>query len=618
MGTSRQLTLQTNTTQDLKSLSFCKPTTKDLTAWSKSLPKTNFGEMARLLYQAFAELNRLIAPGEIRLQLLEILRPEVSFITAQLEKNHLSKSVILDERARKVANLCQALQNMQTTGYKICINHAGNSTSSVSTIAIQRTSSVSTIAIQRAIHSMYCSLARAFQLYYPVPAGLWLDMHQLYVLANKLRVHQRKIKDPLQEDLAGNCIENTYISALLLGSARINQMRQSDIILIARLIPHWAHLASLLSADSNDAIFVVAPNSDNPPRYKALLNLKNASNLMGFDSKKIAEQLSQWLKNPQDERLHKLMKIPRNTQPNVITALASAWGDIAKRDFKRTPGSGSLEVCLGMTAVNYYLADKQPFEQLLKKEEPIKASYKLDNSEPDIWGNAFDAQGGGSDFLLDEVIEFTGKTQDASELKQEVLYPTYQINIVNHSPGGYCLEWPQNAPPQLQAGDILALRNEGSKQWTTGVIRWIRQIRNAGAQIGVELLSPNAQSCAIRLIRQGEKPSNFLRALLIPTVAVVSQPATIITPRIPFQEGSRVSIHHNGEEFKATLAKRSIHTASISRYEYRLSKAETPETTSAPGSTTSLFSSTATTNNKKQDQPAAAFGSDFDSLWETL
>lgn len=607
METSKQVSLQPNAVQDLKTLSFCKPTVKDLSAWIKTLPKANFGELSRLLYQAFAELNRLMAPQELRFQMLEVLRPEVSYITTQLEKSHLSKTVILDERARKVANLCQTLQSMQTTGYKICIDQAG-----------QNANAAFIISIQRAIHSLYSSLVRAYQLYYPVPAGLWQDLHQLFQLAQKHRAHQRKLKDPLHPELSENNIENAYICALLLGSARINQMRQSDIVLVASLIPYWAHMADLLDFESNEAIFVIAPQSDNPPRYKALLNLKNTSGLIGFDSKKIAGELNQWLKKPQDRKLGEILKIPANTQPNVIAALASAWGDIAKRDFKRTPGTGTLEVCLGLTAVNYYLADKTPFEQLIKKEDPIKASFKMDNSAPDIWGNAFDAQGGGNDFLADEFIEFSGKNDKENTFEHETLYPTFQIAIVNHSPGGYCLEWGEDAPNQLQAGDILALRTEGSQQWSTGVIRWIRQIRNGGAQIGVELLSPNAQPCAIQLIRQGEKPSNFLRGLLIPAIAVVSQAATVITPRIPFQEGSRVSISHDSEEFKAILGKRSIHTASISRYEYRLSEQPAPDMSMAidPGSTAALFGG-ATKTTKPQVQ-GATFGSDFDSLWKTL
>ena len=88
-------------------LSFCQPTVRDLKAWLENLPKANTGETARLLYLALQELNNLITTAEIRVQLLELLRPEVMFITAQLERHFINNAVMLDARSQKVANLCQ-------------------------------------------------------------------------------------------------------------------------------------------------------------------------------------------------------------------------------------------------------------------------------------------------------------------------------------------------------------------------------------------------------------------------------------------------------------------------------------------------------------------------------
>ena len=38
-----------------------------------------------------------------------------------------------------------------------------------------------------------------------------------------------------------------------------------------------------------------------------------------------------------------------------------------------------------------------------------------------------------------------------------VLRLGYELSIINHSPGGYCLSWPREVPAQLQAGDAQAL-----------------------------------------------------------------------------------------------------------------------------------------------------------------
>ena len=102
-------------------LAFCKPSVRDLKLWIQNLPKANIGETARLLYQALIELNQFKTSADNRVQLLELLRPEVMFINAQLGRHFLNNSVMLDERAQKVANLSQTLQNHLTTGYKIAI-----------------------------------------------------------------------------------------------------------------------------------------------------------------------------------------------------------------------------------------------------------------------------------------------------------------------------------------------------------------------------------------------------------------------------------------------------------------------------------------------------------------
>jgi len=602
------LSLQTPQ-QDLSSLSFCKPTARDLTTWIHGLPKANIGELARLLYQALVELNRLQATTELRFQLLEIIRPEVSFITKQLEKNHLLQSVILDERGRKVANLCQALQNMLSTGYKLCISQQQMQEKA------QR-NSILAYATQRAIQSLYSALARSYQLYYPVPAGLWFDLHQLYLLGCKHSVQTTKLKDPLLGDVKEQTIEQAYSCALLLGCARINQMRQRDIALLASILPSWCHLASIQSVDAPSTLFIVAPHSDTPPRYKALLNISKTEILLGLDTRDLATTLEEWVHLPDNNKNDVKIPMPMGAQPTFIYQLCSAWGDIAKRDFKRTPSSGNFELSLGMTAVHFFLAGKVSFDETLAKPHISKASYMYDNRQPDIWGNAFDAQQSNDESLLEEIIEYTPQEQAEAETnkKTTTTYPTYGINIVNQSPGGYCLEWDKDAPSQLQAGDIIGLSNDASKSWVTAIIRWIRQIRNGGAQIGVELLAPNAQPCAVQLLRPGEGSSNYLRALLVPEIPAISRPASLITPRVPFQEGSRVNINHAGIETKATLTKRSIHTASISQYEYRVSAAIQPVPVAPSVDVTSSAASTFATVETKSNKPA----DDFDSLWKIL
>ena len=135
------------------------------------------------------------------------------------------------------------------------------------------------------------------------------------------------------------------------------------------------------------------------------------------------------------------------------------------------------------------------------------------------------------------------------------------------------------------------------------MVRWIRQVKGGGTQMGIELIAPQAQPCAVQLLRKAEQPSQYLRALLLPEIAVISQPASLITARLPFQEGNKVHLNRNGDERRALLTRRKASTGSFNQFEYRLLDQPISEnTTSLTGSSSS--------------QPGAP--EDFDSLWKSL
>ena len=143
------------------------------------------------------------------------------------------------------------------------------------------------------------------------------------------------------------------------------------------------------------------------------------------------------------------------------------------------------------------------------------------------------------------------------------------MQLVDHSPGGYCLAWEGEVPGQLQTGELLGLREGSSQSWSIAVVRWIRQVRGGSTQMGVELIAPQAQPCGLRLLRKDDQGSEYLRALLLPEIGAISQPAMLIAPRLPFQEGHKVLIKREGEEQRAVLNRRRTGTGNYNQFEYR-------------------------------------------------
>lgn len=584
-------------------LSFCEVSVRAMQQWLAGLPKANLGEMARQLYQALVEINQLRVPPQTRVQLLELLRPEVHYVCSHLERHYLNQPIVLDERARKVAGLCQALQNHLAIGYKLIVVHA------VAQPERDR-QQVLTAALQRAVHSLAALLVRATQLYSPAPASLWLELHQLYQLAEQNGLQRVAVRDPLAQHGQSLSAEQCYLAALLLGCARCNQMRQQSIAQLSKALEAWSQLVTLQPAQASSSLFVFSAQSDSTPRYRSLFARDALPGMLGIDTSRLVAAIAEHLRLPAEYRERSALPAVAGIGDDLLQQLSAAWGDISERTFQRTPASGTLHLCIGMTALHYQLAGQRPFNAVLERHEsPNCAIFKANNGAADIWANAFDAQGAGSDDLLpNEHIEFVrpvrvGAAPPVEHARVPDAYPVFEVQLVNHSPGGYCLAWPADVPAQLQAGELLGLRDHNTNGWSVAVVRWIRQVRGGGTQMGVELIAPQAQPCGLRLVRKGEQGSEYLRALLLPEIAAIAQPATLIAPRLPFQQGHKVLINQNGEEQRAVLDRRQSHTGNYNQFEYRVIGQLPAER------------ETLVTGWGMQGIGGAA---DFDSLWKSL
>lgn len=335
-------------------LSFCDATPRDLKRWIANLPKANIGETARLLYQALGELNQLLTPSDNRLQLLELLRPEVYYVCKHLERHFLQQAIVLDERSRKIVNLCQALQTQLAMGYKQVVARIA------SKYTKDRARLLST-ALQRAMHALNGPLLRASQLYSPVPEGLWLDLHQLHRIACLHRLQHLSVSDELASQVHQLTPEQTYVVALLLGASRSNQLRQSQIGRLTEVLEAWSQWVKLDPASSTASLFAVAPQLDVGPRYRSKFRAEQQPTLQGFDPQPLVRAIATHLEEPAEQSL----PVPGGMSVDTLHHLQAAWGEAAERSFQRTEGNGTLTLCVGMSALHYYLGGERSFNEIL-------------------------------------------------------------------------------------------------------------------------------------------------------------------------------------------------------------------------------------------------------------
>lgn len=543
-------------------LSFCEATPRDLKRWIAGLPKANIGETARLLYQGLGEINQLLTPSDNRLNLLELLRPEVYFVCQHLERHFLHQAIMLDERSRKISNLCLALQSHLAIGYKQIVLRIAPKYSK------DRAALVG-LALQRATHALKGQLVRATQLYSSPPEHLWFELHQLYRTACELQLQQRRVHDDLASLTTELSLEQTYIAALLLGSARCNQLRQNQIARLAEVLEPWSAQLRLHPGSPDHGLFAVSAELDVGPRYRSMFRSEQRAGLIGFDPQPLVNTLEAHLLH---QDTSKPLPVPTGLSFDTLQHLHASWGEAAERSFQRTVGQGNLTVCVGMSALHFYLGGERSFSDMLKHPGARAANFSnaVAKGEKDSWSQAFDAAPQNNEqFLPYEEIQYDHLIEDESSADAAPHYPTYALPVINHSPGGYCLGWPKEVPAELQAGEMLGIQDSASLGWSIAVIRWIRQVRGGGTQMGIELVAPHAQPCGLQLVRSRDDHSQYLRGLLLPEISAIDVPATLLAPRLPFQEGSKVLINTQGEEHRAGLDRRVASTHSFNQFAYR-------------------------------------------------
>ncbi|MDX1802702.1 MAG: hypothetical protein R3292_01390 [Alcanivorax sp.] len=568
--------------QDLPHLTIGADQPKKLQKWVDELPIMNMGETARQLYQFIQELNRLQIDSRLRFQLLEVVRPSILHVSHSLQKHYLNQSLVLPEKARRVASLAQALQGHLANGYKLV---AVRGIRKIKDKAVRK--AVAT-AIQRALTALGDTLLRCYQLYFPSPRNLWLELHQLYLLAE---IHDL-LHVPVEDPDGPADIASAYARCLLLATAKPNQLRQQELAELYRAALGWAKMIEIKTASDSDDLFVFDLQADRAPIYRT--HVSQATEMHRYiDAVALVRALGDWLDEPEKSAL----KVPPGLDAPLISHLQQVCGALTERAFQRVPESGEMELCFGIGAVHYFLAGAMPFDDMIGNEAQgmpgaedesnrflanIKSHQKAKQNNNDPWARAFEIAPG----------ESIDMSRPASQ-RESVAPVSHHCQKVNASPGGYCLSWQGNTPALLRTGELLALRDHPQSQWVLAVVRWVTQLPNHEARFGVELLAPGARPIAARILKKQGENSDFMRCLLLPELAAVGQACTLLLPTVGFTEGAKVELLDAGEKRKVQLLRRTQGASGFNQYPFR-------ELTAAPTS-------------KDSDD-----GGELDSIWSSL
>jgi len=543
-----------------KKLSFCDGSLGGFEAWAKKLPMANVGAAAKLLYMATREMNVTDISSVQRYKMLETIRTQVYSICNLLSQRFLNQPVILNDADVKIVQLAQTLQIQLATGYKhIVISELAQRNKEASKVLI--------FAIHRAISDISHTILRALQLYTQPPQYSWLEIHQLYALAESKGSQQFQVKDSLSKYVGSSSIDEVYGRILLLGCCKPNQLRQLELSQVYRASERWGSLFKISLATDQHATFVFPQHRDAAPLYRSLAKQSATGITRGLNTRPLVASLQKHLSQGANA-----IPIPEDMSDEVIQHLVHAWGEMTERSFRRTQNSGAVHMAIGFLSSHYFSANEHSFPYLLKRwnTQMPESNKKSKTMGQDVWDQSFDAGNGygqEADSISFDAINFINAHAEES-VDDGPKGQSFDARIVDTSPGGYGVIIDQ-PPKSVQTGELVVIKEHRMTHWSVGCIRWIRTQRNEPTQVGIELIAPKAISVAVRILNKTGDNGEFVRGLKIPALPAAGQDETILLPVVPFKLGSKAEVVDRQSQQRIQLTQRHVSSRSFVQYSFK-------------------------------------------------
>jgi hypothetical protein len=430
-------------------------------------------------------------------------------------------------------------------------------------------------AMHRTAADLSCALLRTYEFYTDAPPKAWYELNQLYLLADELGLATNAYADEQSRGGGMLTLADIYLRIALLAVAKPNQLRQKDLSAVFNALDQWTPRVTI-GAPADDTMFVVDLDADSPPSYREL-GSHTGPQLRGIRTDVLVSELEAYLAEMVSD-----VPVPDYIGLDLLRHLAHAWGVMKKRSFRRSRSSGPMKICVGLRTLHYYISGGVEFaDQLGTTEALLRREINPFLHEPasqgaarpgDVWDNAFDLHG--ARIPVNPAIDDPNRillktrrpqTRDAVEAN----YPYYDSEILDTSPSGYCVRWTTPLPNQLQTGELLAIREREDARWCIAVSRWIRH-SDQETLMGIELLAPKAIPIAVRMLQKRGNNTDYHRAVLLPALEAIGQPAMLITPRLPYNESQKVQLKRHRIQATGQLMRRVRMTESFTQFTFRM------------------------------------------------
>lgn len=423
--------------------------------------------------------------------------------------------------------------------------------------------------LARALRNSTQMIKWRYYNYQSAPANVWLQISQLYLLAENLSLLNAKIQP--YANLEPISLSNAYIQVCMLGTLESLSLKCEQIELVCKMLAIWTSKTTVdKEFNEQQHLFYVDTTSNKPA--KRIRTFKPASTYRYWDFDTVISKIELCMSliefniSPKQPFMKEL--VSHKDAFNTFEILNTEWSRV---DYNRQ--RRSEERNRGASLVTTTFGFKEVCDQL-KQAEKIKMQH------------------GERGYLGEKSFEERLATHNINRSEPNILYKDLGINhssIIDQSSKGLGLHVSRHAH-EVSLGMLIGISTKELRNNTKlGIIKNIRPIANGELHLGVELLSNigfysqgenmslRAPKVAVTIGETGAKesyfantvfanttsfldssfgtdPSNFT-CIFLPKEQSLSKQETLLIPKLQYNKNDIFKVQILGEEILLRFTK---------------------------------------------------------------
>lgn len=467
------------------------------------------------------------------LDVLEHARPIIDFVQSEAAKRYAARPLPPSSQEEGVLQQVTRLWSILATNYAFVAQRASNSNNPA--LREQKT----LLTHRRIQYHSHCML-EYFRARREMPVGLWKDLHEQYLVAERGGYADIRVADPLNETWGAQSAKECYVSTLLVDASSPYSRTPREFTWLVRWSQRFAPYCTVqagVEVRDKTPTFVLDMDADTGLRPATANTV--APHLRSLSTAKLAAHIqavvSQLKKGLSAASLGLGDDCVQPACARLLVSLYRPWGLAASgRRFPRHRANQQAFICIDPVAAAFFITGK-PFDQ---------------DGRPRVF-----------DFMHTEAMLTLGERIDNEDLSDEKIdaravqlgYVLETWDIIDQSVAGFKMVR-QTGNSRVQHRQLVGLRIPHGERLLLAEISWLQFSQNGRLSTGVSILPSPPSVVAVRITGQERGAKDQYRlGFIIPPVPALKTDISLMIPAGWYQAGRRLLVLADGLSWEAHL-----------------------------------------------------------------